>query len=153
PCRLGGLCQGHLHHYGGGDAFHAGRRGGGRPRGLHACAGGVREALPNAGLLHDLRPVPLPRDRARLAHLSRPQGRAFRLFLRAVGDDPVRGEGASVRGGHGWDYVAAQYALAFIEPFGTLWFIYLLPIFFVVTKAVRRVPFTWLAAAALQIAA
>ena len=41
---------------------------------------------------------------------------------------------------HGWDYVAAQYALAFIEPFGTLWFIYLLPIFFVVTKAARRVP-------------
>src|ERR1700709_230947 len=41
---------------------------------------------------------------------------------------------------HGWGYVAAQYALAFIEPFGTLWFIYLLPIFFVVTKAVRRVP-------------
>src|ERR1700684_266189 len=27
---------------------------------------------------------------------------------------------------HGWGYVAAQYALAFIEPFGTLWFIYLL---------------------------
>jgi uncharacterized membrane protein YcfT len=56
---------------------------------------------------------------------------------------------------HGWDYVAAQYALAFIEPFGTLWFIYLLPIFFVVTKAVRRAPpaLTWLAAAALQTAA
>ena len=56
---------------------------------------------------------------------------------------------------HDWDYVAAQYALAFIEPFGTLWFIYLLPIFFVVTKAVRRVPpaLIWFAAAALQIAA
>ena len=56
---------------------------------------------------------------------------------------------------HGWDYVAAQYALAFIEPFGTLWFIYLLPIFFVVTKAARRVPpaVIWFAAAALQIAA
>jgi uncharacterized membrane protein YcfT len=32
------------------------------------------------------------------------------------------------------------YALAFVEPFGTLWFIYLLPIFFAVTKALRRVP-------------
>jgi uncharacterized membrane protein YcfT len=55
---------------------------------------------------------------------------------------------------HGWTYVAEQYALAFIDPFGTLWFIYLLPIFFVVTKATRRlpVPLIWLAAAALQIA-
>src|SRR5712671_186328 len=56
---------------------------------------------------------------------------------------------------HGWGYVAFQYALAFIEPFGTLWFIYLLPIFFVVTKATRRVPpaLIWFAAAGLQIAA
>jgi uncharacterized membrane protein YcfT len=30
--------------------------------------------------------------------------------------------------------------LAFIEPFGTLWFIYILPIFFVTAKLVRRVP-------------
>ena len=29
------------------------------------------------------------------------------------------------------------YLLSFIEPFGTLWFIYLLPIFFVVTKLTR----------------
>src|SRR5499425_2321150 len=51
---------------------------------------------------------------------------------------------------NGWAYVGTQYALAFIEPFGTLWFIYLLPIFFVVTKATRRVPpaLIWLAAAA-----
>src|SRR5215212_5466235 len=32
------------------------------------------------------------------------------------------------------------YLEAFIEPFGTLWFIYLLPIFFVVTKLARGVP-------------
>jgi uncharacterized membrane protein YcfT len=53
---------------------------------------------------------------------------------------------------NGWAYVGEQYALAFIEPFGTLWFIYLLPIFFVVTKATRRVPpvVIWFAAAALQ---
>src|SRR3954469_7991673 len=51
----------------------------------------------------------------------------------------------------GWGYVAFQYALAFIEPFGTLWFIYLLPIFFVVIKATRRVPpaLIWFAAAGL----
>src|ERR1700674_3857937 len=55
---------------------------------------------------------------------------------------------------NGWPHVASQYALAFIEPFGTLWFIYLLPIFFAVTKATRLVPpaLVWLAAAALQIA-
>src|SRR5580693_5955980 len=41
---------------------------------------------------------------------------------------------------HGWPYVIEQYAFAFIEPFGTLWFIYLLPIFFVVTKATRNLP-------------
>ena len=35
---------------------------------------------------------------------------------------------------------AMLYLESFIEPFGTLWFIYLLPIFFVVIKATRRVP-------------
>jgi uncharacterized membrane protein YcfT len=33
-----------------------------------------------------------------------------------------------------------EYLLATIEPFGTLWFIYLLPVFFVVTKLTRPVP-------------
>lgn len=37
-------------------------------------------------------------------------------------------------------FVAKQYALAYLEPFGTLWFIYILPVFFVVTKALKRVP-------------
>jgi uncharacterized membrane protein YcfT len=32
------------------------------------------------------------------------------------------------------------YLFSYIEPFGTLWFIYLLPVFFVVTKLTRRVP-------------
>ena len=41
---------------------------------------------------------------------------------------------------HGAFGVAKLYAEAFIEPFGTLWFIYLLPIFFVVTKLTRGVP-------------
>lgn len=33
-----------------------------------------------------------------------------------------------------------ESALALIEPFGALWFIYLLPVFFVVTKLARRAP-------------
>jgi uncharacterized membrane protein YcfT len=32
------------------------------------------------------------------------------------------------------------FLTGFIEPFGTLWFIYLLPMFFVLVKALRRVP-------------
>jgi uncharacterized membrane protein YcfT len=35
---------------------------------------------------------------------------------------------------------AREYALALIEPFGTLWFIYLLAIFFVVVKVMKNVP-------------
>lgn len=34
----------------------------------------------------------------------------------------------------------ASYLLTFIEPFGTLWFIYLLPVFFVATKLLRHLP-------------
>jgi uncharacterized membrane protein YcfT len=54
----------------------------------------------------------------------------------------------------GWPGVGLFYLQSFIEPFGTLWFIYLLPIFFVVTKATRSVPpvVVWLIAAALEIA-
>ncbi len=40
----------------------------------------------------------------------------------------------------GWAHVGLLYLQSFIEPFGTLWFIYLLPIFFVVTKATRQMP-------------
>ncbi len=54
----------------------------------------------------------------------------------------------------GWHGVLGLYLEAFIEPFGTLWFIYLLPIFFVVAKLARNVPpaAIWIAAAALEIA-
>ena len=54
----------------------------------------------------------------------------------------------------GWAHVAYMYALSFIDPFGTLWFIYLLPIFFVVTKLTRKVPayVIWPIAAALEMA-
>lgn len=54
----------------------------------------------------------------------------------------------------GWAGVAKLYLLSFIDPFGTLWFIYLLPIFFVVTKLTLRVPplVIWLVGAALEMA-
>jgi uncharacterized membrane protein YcfT len=57
---------------------------------------------------------------------------------------------------HGATGAAWLYLESFWEPFGTLWFIYLLPIFFIVTKLAHdlRVPplVLWLAAAALEIA-
>jgi uncharacterized membrane protein YcfT len=55
---------------------------------------------------------------------------------------------------HGWSNIAGIYLLSFIEPFGTLWFIYLLPIFFVVTKLTHRVPVAaiWAVGAALEMA-
>jgi uncharacterized membrane protein YcfT len=51
-----------------------------------------------------------------------------------------------------WSQVPLLYLEAFIEPFGTLWFIYLLPIFFVVTKLTRGIPplAIWMFAAALE---
>jgi uncharacterized membrane protein YcfT len=53
----------------------------------------------------------------------------------------------------GWTHVGVLYLQSFIEPFGTLWFIYVLPIFFVVTKATRRMPLAvWSVAAALEMA-
>ena len=54
----------------------------------------------------------------------------------------------------GWRGVGLDYLESFIEPFGTLWFIYLLPIFFVVIKLTRNVPWPaiWLIGAALEIA-
>ncbi|MBV8926999.1 MAG: acyltransferase family protein [Bradyrhizobium sp.] len=52
----------------------------------------------------------------------------------------------------GWGHVGVEYLASFIEPFGTLWFIYLLPIFFVVIKLTRHVPpiLVWTLAALLE---
>jgi uncharacterized membrane protein YcfT len=52
----------------------------------------------------------------------------------------------------GWSHVGVEYLESFIEPFGTLWFIYLLPIFFVVIKLTRNVSpiLVWILAAALE---
>jgi uncharacterized membrane protein YcfT len=54
----------------------------------------------------------------------------------------------------GWSHVGLMYLESFIEPFGTLWFIYLLPVFFVITKAARQVPplLIWGVAALLETA-
>jgi uncharacterized membrane protein YcfT len=53
-----------------------------------------------------------------------------------------------------WSHAGFLYLESFIEPFGTLWFIYLLPIFFVVTKLTRNItPLAiWAVAAALEMA-
>jgi uncharacterized membrane protein YcfT len=53
-----------------------------------------------------------------------------------------------------WPHVGFLYLESFIEPFGTLWFIYLLPVFFVVTKATRQMPplAIWGVAALLEMA-
>src|SRR6187455_2492350 len=55
---------------------------------------------------------------------------------------------------HGAAATLQLYVMCFLEPFGTLWFIYLLPIFFVVTKLTRGVPvlIVWTILAALEIA-
>jgi uncharacterized membrane protein YcfT len=52
----------------------------------------------------------------------------------------------------GWGHVGLLYLESFIEPFGTLWFIYLLPIFFVVIKLTRSTPaiLVWGVAALLE---
>ncbi|HEY1545705.1 MAG TPA: acyltransferase family protein [Xanthobacteraceae bacterium] len=53
----------------------------------------------------------------------------------------------------GWLGVLKEYALSFIDPFGILWFIYLLAVFAALTKALRGIPpvLIWLVGAALEI--
>lgn len=46
--------------------------------------------------------------------------------------------------------VINAYLFAFVEPFGTLWFIYLLPVFFLATRFMREVP-AWLVLTMLAI--
>jgi uncharacterized membrane protein YcfT len=52
----------------------------------------------------------------------------------------------------GWGHAGFLYLESFIEPFGTLWFIYLLPIFFALTKSTRKIPpeLIWVVAALLE---
>jgi uncharacterized membrane protein YcfT len=57
-------------------------------------------------------------------------------------------------GGDGLGATVNQFSFGLVEPLGTLWFIYLLPIFFVTTKLLRQAPqsLVWIAAALLEIA-
>ncbi len=54
----------------------------------------------------------------------------------------------------GWDGALRQYLFAYIDPWGTLWFIYHLAVFLLVTRLLKDVPWiiVWLGAAALEIA-
>ena len=54
----------------------------------------------------------------------------------------------------GWEGLGREYLTAFVDPWGTLWFIYHLALFFVVTRLLKNVPWliVWLGAAALEIA-
>jgi uncharacterized membrane protein YcfT len=60
----------------------------------------------------------------------------------------------SFAAGTSWAHAGYLYLESFIEPFGTLWFIYLLPVFFVVAKATRKLPWLpiWAVAAFLEMA-
>ncbi|MDA4845284.1 acyltransferase family protein [Hoeflea sp. E7-10] len=55
--------------------------------------------------------------------------------------------GMAAEGGLAAPFV--NYLLAFVQPFGTLWFIYILPVFFIVTRLVRTVPVPIVLAAAV----
>lgn len=68
----------------------------------------------------------------------------IQFVFKAPGMVGAQGAAATV-----WSYLDA-----FVQPFGTLWFIYMLPVFFVVTKLTRPLPplLVWLVAAALEIA-
>ena len=63
-------------------------------------------------------------------------------------------KGPGIAAESGWSSVLGAWTLGFIEPWSTLWFIYLLAIFFVVAKLTRNVPpiYVWLVAAGLEIA-
>ena len=54
----------------------------------------------------------------------------------------------------GWDGLVREYLMGFVEPWGTLWFIYHLALFLLVTRLLKNVPWliVWLGAAALEIA-
>lgn len=58
--------------------------------------------------------------------------------------------------GEGYDplEILGKFGLAFLQPYGTLWFIYILPVMFLITRLLVAVPWYWVlgAAALLEIA-
>ena len=114
----------------------------------------VRQTVPDAGFLPDFRTFPLGRDRPRLAHLYLDRKVVHFAYFYLLWVTIQFGFKAPVvcRRNQLAPRQVYLYLESFIEPFGTLWFIYLLPIFFVVTKLSRRIPpaAIWLVAAALE---
>lgn len=49
----------------------------------------------------------------------------------------------SMAGELGWSGVGELFLLSFVDPFGTLWFIYLLPVLFVVVKLTKQFRIPW----------
>ncbi len=63
-------------------------------------------------------------------------------------------KGPGMVSSQGLEHTALSYLISFIDPLGTLWFIYMLGIFFVVAKLAERLPAwsVWLVAAVLEMA-
>jgi uncharacterized membrane protein YcfT len=127
---------------------------------------GVGNAMGGTGFMHDVvtfaRPFRMP-DFFMIAGLFLPRtiGRDWRTFT----DRKVihfvyffilwLAIQVAIKAGPSGPAIAAhEFAFGLIEPLGTLWFIYLLPIFFVAAKLLRRVPWpvVFVAAALLETA-
>jgi uncharacterized membrane protein YcfT len=130
---------------------------------------GVGEAFGGSGFMHDVvayaRPFRMPDffllsglflanviDRDWRTYLDRKVVHFAYFYVLWLGIQTVVKSGARL--GHDPLAWIAEFATAAVSPFPTLWFIYILPVFFVATKLLRRVDpvALWLAAAALQIA-
>jgi uncharacterized membrane protein YcfT len=129
-----------LHHHGGDDALDAWRRSGCRPPDFFLISG-----------LFLARVI----DRDWRTYIDRKVVHfAYFYVLWMTVQIGMKAPMVAAQAADGWMEVVRFYLLSFIEPFGTLWFIYLLPVFFVVTKLTRSVPplVIFAIAAALEIA-
>ncbi len=79
-------------------------------------------------------------DRDWRLYLDRKVVHFFYFYLLWVAIQFVFKAPFSIAGGHSVEHVLGSYLLTFVQPFGTLWFIYLLPVFFVITKLLRHLP-------------
>ena len=102
-------------------------------------AGDVRKAVPDAGFLPDFRACScrVVIDRDWRTYLDRKVVH-FAYFYVLWVTIQFGFKAPAFAAETGWAHVGYLYLESFIEPFGTLWFIYLLPIFFVVTKLTRK---------------
>ena len=111
-----------------------------RPDRLHAPRRDVRKAVPDAGFLPDFGLfLSVVIDRDWRTYLDRKVVHfAYFYVLWVTIQFGFKAESFAAESS--WHHVGYLYLESFIEPFGTLWFIYLLPIFFVVTKLSRPNP-------------